>query len=203
MFATGSISVSQYATHPGEQFREILPSALIVTLVLAVAILLIGIGRGRTTEPKSRWNLWEKLIYLVTLASVAILAVTSFGALLWWGELSGWALFAHMGGAGMFVFTLPVLAITWCAPSRFGNGRAGAQGAAASKRFYWLPKLMFWILLVGGLIVSMTMLLSMLPLFGTDQLNELVDLHRISGLVVVVALVFHFTGIILQRFGKR
>ncbi len=203
MFAEGSISVSQYATHPGEQFRDMLTSALVVTLVMADAILLVGIVHGRTTEPKPRWNLWEKLIYLVTLTSVTILAITSFGSLLRWGELSGWALFAHMGGAGMFVFTLPVLAITWCAPSRFGNGRAGTQGAAASKRFYWLPKLMFWVLLVGGLIVTMTMLLSMLPLFGTDQLNELLDLHRTSGLIVVVALTFHFTGIILQRFGKR
>ena len=203
MFAEGSISVSQNATHPGEQFREILPYALSATLVLAIVCLLVGIGRGRTAEPKSRWSLWEKLVYLVTLVSVAILSVTSFGALLRFGELRGWALFAHMGGAGMFVFTLPVLAITWCEPSRFNSRRVGGQGQSVPRRFYWLPRLMFWILLAGGLTVSMTMLLSMLPLFGTDGFGQLLDWHRISGLVVVVALAFHFTGILLQRFGKR
>jgi hypothetical protein len=203
MFTERSISAGLVGTHSGGQFGEILPFALSAALVLACICLLVGLGRGPTAVPKSRWSLWEKLVYLVTLVSVAILSVTSFGALLWLGELSGWALMAHMTGAGMFVFTLPVLAITWCEPSRFDIGPVGAQDATAPRRFYWLPKLMFWIVLAGGLIVSMTMLLSMLPLFGTEEFGQLLDLHRYSGLVVMVALALHFTGVVLQRLGRR
>ncbi len=203
MFAEGSSSVIHSAAHPGEQFRTLLPLLLMAALVVVVVYLVVGIAGKRQAEPKSRWSLWEKLVYLVTLASVAILSVTSFGALLRLGELGGWALFAHMIGAGMFVFTLPVLAITWCEPNRFDLRRFGERGQAAPRRFYWLPKVMFWILLTGGLIVSMTMLLSMLPLFGTSGLHELLDLHRWAGLVVTVALGFHLVGVLLQRIGRR
>ena len=62
---------------------------------------------------------------------------------------------------------------------------------------------MFWLILVGGLAVSATMLFSMLPLFGTDDLHCLLDIHRYSGLVVVVAMIFHFYSVVLQRIGLR
>ncbi|MCH5376410.1 MAG: hypothetical protein JJ992_20775, partial [Planctomycetes bacterium] len=181
----------------------VLPFVLIVALVLIVAYIGIGVARGRKADPKSPWTLWEKLVYAVTLLSVSIPAVTAFGPMLQGEEVSGWALFAHMIGAGMFVFTLPVLAITWCEANRFDVRRVGERGRPVPRRFYWLPKAMFWILLAGGLIVSMTMLLSMLPLFGTSGLRELLDLHRYMGLVVVVALATHVSGVILQRLGRR
>jgi hypothetical protein len=203
MFAEGSTSISQYAAHPGEQFRETLPYVLIAALVLVLVYLIAGLVRGRARDAKSRWTLWEKLVYLALLVSVSVLAVTSFGALLRLGEMSGWALFTHMVGAGMFTFTLPVLAITWCEPSRFDIRRVGERAETGPRRFYWFVKLTFWIVLLSGLIVSMSMLLSMLPLFGTEGLGDLLDLHRYSGLIVVIALVFHLVGVVLQRLGKR
>ena len=65
-------------------------------------------------------------------------------------------------------------------------------------RFFWIPKVMFWLLLVSGLVVILTMLLSMLPLFGTEELHVLLDVHRYSGLLVVVVLVIHFYCVLLQ-----
>ena len=64
--------------------------------------------------------------------------------------------------------------------------------------FFWLPKLTFWIVLAAGVVVAGTMLLSMLPLFGTDGLHVLLDIHRYSGLVVVVALLLHLHSVVLQ-----
>jgi hypothetical protein len=66
-----------------------------------------------------------------------------------------------------------------------------------------MPKLMFWIILLGGFVVTMTMLLSMLPLFGTDGLYQLLDIHRYAGLLVVVALAIHLYAVVLQRLGWR
>ena len=62
---------------------------------------------------------------------------------------------------------------------------------------------LFWIILAAGLVTSLTMLFSMLPLFGTDGLHDLLDIHRYSGLVVVVAAILHFYGVVLQRLGWR
>ena len=60
-----------------------------------------------------------------------------------------------------------------------------------------------WLILAAGLIAASTMLVSMLPVFGTDGLLRLLNIHRYSSLLVVVALLFHFYGVGLQRFGRR
>ena len=70
-------------------------------------------------------------------------------------------------------------------------------------RFFWFPKVMFWLILAGGFVVTMTMLLSMLPLFGTDGLEALLMIHRYSGLVVVVALILHFYGVVVRQAGLK
>jgi hypothetical protein len=204
MFADGNMFAGLFAAQVGGPlFTQTLPFLLIAAAVVVGAYLAIGIaGRGRGA-PKSRWSLWEWLVYAATLGSVAILAITSFGALLVAGHLGSWALFFHMVGAGAFVFTLPVLAVTWCEPSCFDLRRYGERGQTAPPRFYWLPKLMFWVVLLAGWIVSMTMLVSMLPLLGTEGLNSMLDLHRWTGLIVVAAVALHLSGIVLQRIGKR
>jgi cytochrome b subunit of formate dehydrogenase len=108
-----------------------------------------------------------------------------------------------MFGAGALVGLLPVLAITWAGPSRFGRGPAGTDEETYAPRFFWIPKVMFWLFLTSGLIVVMTMLLSMLPLFGTHGLHVLLDIHRYAGLLAVVVLVVHFYCVLLQRARLR
>jgi len=203
MFAEDTMTFVLVAAHSGEQFNQFLPYLLIATALVAGAVLVIGItARGRGA-PKSRWSLWEWLVYAATLVSVAVLASTAFGAVLSVGVLGGWALFAHMVGAGMFVFVLPVLAVTWCEPSCFDLRRHGQRGETGPRRFSWLPKLTFWLLLAAGWVVSMTMLVSMLTWLGTDGLETMLELHRWSGLVVVAAAALHVSGVVLQRIGKQ
>ena len=47
------------------------------------------------------------------------------------------------------------------------------------------------------------MLVSMLPLFGTDGLESLLDIHRYAGLLAVVTLFMHFYCVLLQRAQLR
>jgi multisubunit Na+/H+ antiporter MnhB subunit len=185
----------------GELFRQILPFAFVGLVVIVVLHLLIAlVFRGSPAERK-RWNLWDILIYLGTLGCVAVLAVTSFVEVLRHGELGGWPLFFHMFGAGAFTAVLPLLAMSWAHVNQFEVGPS--TGSSPPPKFYWLPKLMFWLILVSGLVVTMTMLLSMLPIFGSDGLRTLLDLHRYSGLVVVLALVLHLYSVAVQRVGLR
>ncbi len=76
-----------------------------------------------------------------------------------------------------------------------------SSGEAAA--FFWLPKLMYWLLLASGLAVCLTMLLSMLPIFGTEGLEVLLDIHRFTGLLAVVALLLHLYCVLLQRARLR
>lgn len=185
----------------GELFRLVLPFAFAVIPVIVVVHLLVSlVFRGAPAERK-RWNLWDILIYLGTLGCVGGLAATSFVEVLRHGELGGWPLFLHMCGAGAFTAVLPLLVLSWAHLNQFEVGPA--TGRTAPAKFYWLPKLMFWVIVAGGIVVTMTMLVSMLPIFGTDGMLVLLDLHRYSGLVVVLAMVLHLYGVAVQRMGLR
>lgn len=203
MFAEMSTLIEDVAVHPGEAFGSVLPYALLGTVVLIAVHLILSFLGKRTVAAKSRWNLWERLVYLATIGSIAVLGATAFFAVIRFGALEGWLLFAHMFGAGAFVVVLPVLAITWCEANRFGRRCVSEGEEAPAPRFFWVPKVMFWLILTSGLAVAGTMLLSMLPLFGTDGQHCLLDIHRYSGLVVVVAIIVHFYTVMLQRFGLR
>lgn len=189
--------------HPGEVFPDVLVIVLLATGAVILLHLVLALMGGRASRPRRKMNLWERLVYLGTLVSVAGLGTTAFVAVLQYGTLRGWWLFAHMFGAGAMVACLPLLAITWAGPSRFGRGAQTEEQETYAPRFFWLPKLMFWLFLASGLTVVLTMLLSMLPIFGTDGLEALLDVHRYAGLMAVVTLALHFYCVLLQKAKMR
>ena len=214
MFAELTEFIDRLAHHPGHVYAELIPFILIGTAaVIALHFALVLITKPASPQRGPRWNLWEKLIYFALLICVVDLAVTAFFSVLRFGSMGGWFLFVHMFGSGALVALLPLLAMTWAESNRFGRGkdsarskkpskaRAGASGDAP--RFLWLSKLSFWIILASGLVTVMTMLLSMLPLFDTEGLHGLLDIHRYSGLLLVVATMFHLYGVFLRRLGLR
>jgi hypothetical protein len=192
MFAELNTLLAAGTGHGGETFLKVLPFTLLAVLLLVPLHMLVFHSRWKAA---GRLNLWEKLLYLAFLVSVATLAVTSFGALMRFGVLDGW----HMFGAGALVAVLPLLALTWGTANHPGGAPATQRAQDAPPRFYGFSKLMYWTITAGGLVVTMTMLLSMLPIFGTDGLRTLLDIHRWSGLVVVVAAVLHFYSLLRRR----
>ncbi|MBM4094153.1 MAG: hypothetical protein FJ276_32820 [Planctomycetes bacterium] len=203
MFADLSSRILDVFHYPGRAYRDVL---LVVLVGTALAIVLHGVlalfGRKETRRRKP-WNLWEKLVYLAALVSIAVLAITSFYTVLRFGHMVGWWLFVHMFGAGMLVGVLPLLALTWGSANRFEPGGSTPPPDADAPRFFWMPKFLFWLFVGSSLVVVLTMLLSMLPLFGTDGLLRLLDLHRYTGLLAVAALTLHLYCVMLQKVGLR
>lgn len=176
-------------------------------MIASLILLLLFIGwhyfqavRGREPFMKTRpgWGFFVKIFYFVAVAAIAACAVTSFGAVLFSGKLLGWALVFHMMGAGTFVFLLPILALMWGRSSRFGQ----AYRPGRPERFNGLAKLAFWIMLYAGVITIFSPLISMLPIFGTEGLEVLLDVHRYSGLAVVLAAILHGYVVWLGRQGQ-
>ena len=122
MFADLSTKISDIVQQPGQAYSSILSIVLLGTVGLIVLHLVLALIGGRAKRPRKRFNLWEKLVYLGTFVSVAVLGATAFYTVLKSGGMHGWWLFAHMFGAGAMVVTLPLLAITWCGASRLGRG---------------------------------------------------------------------------------
>ena len=189
------------AAQTGELFRLVLPFAM--AGIVALMVLHVGLRLAAQTETAKRaeWNLWDKLVYFGTLACVGVLAATSFIAVLVEGHLGGWPLFLHMFGAGALTAALPVLALSWAHTNAFDLGPPPDD--TPPPKFGPFAKAMFWLLLAAGLIVTMTMLLSMLPIFGSDGMNNLLGIHRYSGLVVVAAAALHAYNVVVQRVGIR
>jgi hypothetical protein len=172
-------------------FDQVLIVALGATGVVMLAHLVVS--KLAVPWPKSErgWRLWERLLYVALLGCVGVLAWTSFSALLAGSELRGWPLMIHMVGAGGFVVVLPLGAVTWADASRVLAPRR------QPRRFGRLTSAAFWLLLVSGAISTLSMLASMLPLFGTESLRQLVVVHRYSGIVVVMVVLLHVYGLLI------
>lgn len=192
--------VARLINHPDAAFHDVLVFGLIATPVVIVLHLVCVLIRRRPVDDGKATNLFQRLVYLVLIASVATLGATSFVAIFRFGTLAGWWLLIHMVAAGAFVAALPLFALSWCHANRFGSRRSESSHEPIV-RFPWIAKTAFWLILAGGLVVALTMLVSMLPLFGTDELHELLILHRYSGLLVVVAAAIHFYGLLIRRLG--
>ena len=203
MLAELSIAAIGMAGSASALFLGVLPVALLTVPVVIVGYTLWLVLRRRAAVSRSRWGWWGTLVYLGTLASVTVLGVTSFVAMIRFGTLGGWWLFFHMFGAGAFTVVLPLLALTWCQASRAEcpASPAGSEGPAPASPFPCLAKAMFWVILAAGLVVTGTMLLSMLPVFGTPGQGLLLDVHRYAGLAVVMAMILHLYAALLPKFG--
>ena len=121
----------------------------------------------------------KKLILLLGLLSFLILFLTGFGPLVCGYRLTGWLLMVHATFAPIFIGCLALLALGW------------AQGMIFRKDSAVVQKIYFWILVFLSLPVTLSMILSMFPFFGTKGQEFLFHLHRWSALALTcIAIIF-------------
>ncbi len=151
--------------------------------------------RGRAERP-ARWRWWDRCLYSLLLLSIALLAGTSFYALIEHGHVVGLALLVHMVSSGLFLFSLAALALLWGKACAY-EGRV----PAGEKKFRAVGKVLFVLLLGCGFGVGLTMLLAMLPLFDTAGLLRLFALHRYAGVATTVIAMLHLYTTLIARLG--
>ena len=191
------------ASHSGETFLAILPYAMLAGVVLIVAHAVASPFFGEA-GPRKSWRWWESLVYLGVVAIIVWLGVTSFVGMFRLGAVGGWWLFAHMGGSGALVAALPLLALMWADANRFCVAGAGeGEAAAPAQQFLGLAKVAFWTILVSGLVVIGTMIVSMLPWLGSQGQHWMLDVHRYAGLVCVVAAGIHLYAVLYFAARRR
>ena len=139
-----------------------------------------------------------KLAFLLGLLSFCVLALTGFGPLLFGGCLQGYLLMIHATFSPVFIACGAVVAVF--AAGRYAFNKTDLKAApwyrrCASDDRCWLTdtgvgaKAGFWFLLVMTLPLTLTMVLSMLPLFGPDGQEFLFHAHRWCALVFALAAV--------------
>lgn len=134
----------------------------------------------------------KKLAFVVGLFSFIGLLVTGFGPLLLGGRLQGYWLMVHATFAPVFIGCAAVIGVMSAGQYRFN------QKDAKSICWTWKPdrsqgcwltdngigvKAGFWFLLLMTLPLTLSMVFSMFPVFGTAGQEFLFYMHRWCGLV--------------------
>ncbi len=201
--------IEDLGTSPAAMYPKVIIATLIATVAVILVHLFISLARGHRPQ-RPRWHIITRLIYLGAIASVVILGVTSFVAVLRHGAMHGWFLFLHLFGAGAFVVFLFLVAVMWAVPNQLCGGTCAAtsdddlddDASPRAPRFHCLTKIAFWLILLSGVVTAGTMLISMLPLLGTQGLNQMINVHRYAGLVLVIATIVHLYTIVLTKMRR-
>lgn len=136
----------------------------------------------------------KKLVLLAALACFLILLATGFGPLLLGYRLEGYLLMIHATFAGVFIACAAILVLGWAHAMAFDrqDGQTILQGLrtrCSCKTGCWLTdrpigtKAVFWVLAILSLPLTLSAIVSMFPLFGTEGQWFLFHLHRWSALV--------------------
>ena len=172
----------------GRPYFKLLISISIFLTTLALLFNFTS-ATGQETQQHTRLSATERLAYSSLLLAIALGAITSGFSLYTPSTLAGTWLVAHMLAAGLFALAAAALAILWARTS-----------GPCYRRYGRLRRFSFRMLLLGTLGVSLSMLLSMFPIFGTDGLLLLADLHlKFAIFTAAIALIHLFT----MLFGGR
>lgn len=170
-----------------------------VTLVVWLAVATLIIYATRADDPPQPRRHWlSRLIYVSYLVLIAVLAASSFGAILQTGHVSGDALLVHVAAAGGFVFLMVAIAFLYL-PSA-GDGRS-VRARAFSR--WWAARWSAWGLVASSLVAAASMLVSMLPVLDTQGLVSIASVHRYAGVAVVATAILHVYCLLCQRWGWR
>ena len=172
-----------------------MPASFVVLLVL---VRICGCDKApeKAASLPPRFGLIRKLVVLGFVVTFAALTLTGLGPNLVTGtRLADWLLMAHVGSGGAFIFFLLLAALLWADECRFRDGDEPS-------RFSEAMKYTFLGVVILGAVSALTMMVSMLPIFGPDGLEVLRDVHRYCALVyVAVALVHVVLAVRLRRGG--
>lgn len=166
-------------------------------------------GHGR--QGVLRYNLLERFLHLVLLATFLVLAVTAFWASIGWGgPMTSYSLMLHTTSGAIFAVAVAAMLVTWAADHAFGKhdgrwlkkgGPWSTRDALPAGRFDAGDKIYFWIAAPLTLMLLLTMLLSMVPILGTAGQYLMYDLHRYAALVLMIMTMWHAYATTLMKPG--
>lgn len=182
----------------GVSFPRLLVLAGVITAIAIAASAMFVLSTKRQVEDRTSRNSLSRLIYAGFVVMVGGLSVTSFGSILAFGHLAGYALLAHLAAGGSFVFLLLAVSTLY-----LPRGVSPGHALFTADQRWWVARWSAWLLVLSGLVTAGTMFLSMLPILDTDGLVKVAALHSYSGLVAVIATVVHVFALICTQRGWR
>ena len=123
----------------------------------------------------------NRILLIVISVVVATLTLTSLPTF-FEEHMEGQRLMIHMMAGGTLVFALPLFGMLFL-------GRV-----ISPTRSTGLQRLGFWLLIVGALVAITSVLLCMMPLLSTEQMERWMSVHGYAGLATVPGLLLLVIG---------
>lgn len=181
------------AISPDLVFPEVARGALMglggVMFVHAAFRLLRKKGAPRPASGKL-----ARLAFLVLFASTWVLAFTGLRAVFAGQLLAGYPLLIHVSVAGGFVLGLAGASLFVAPRSAFTRAARVRAGVAA--------RLAFWGWLGAGGVAALTMLISMVPVLGQEEMHQMLTVHRYAGLAAAICGTLSGYLALMGRFGR-
>ena len=144
---------------------------------------------------------FRKMIYLLTMTFFLILAVTSYlQIVMTGGPLSGWLLIIHVSVAPFFAISLMMAILLWAHLRRFNQqdwqylqqvvGKKKVPAILTENHDVW-EKLNFWLFMVSAIPAILSIIFQLYPVFDTDGMTCLLQVHRYSTLILFILVLNH------------
>jgi cytochrome b subunit of formate dehydrogenase len=149
---------------------------------------------------------WLTLILFLALAISAYLQVLVTG-----GPLTGWLLIIHVTAAPFFAVSLLLTILLWAHRQRFDRQdwftlreiirQKNITAVEENHRRFW-DKFNFWIFMLASIPAMVSIIFQLYPLFDSQGMEFLLQIHRYSTLILSVVLIIHWR-IMLQRLNNN
>ena len=149
------------------------------------------LGSGRTIA------IVRKMVYAFAVLCFFVLAGTGFAPILFSGDhLTGILLVIHVTVAPLFALSLSAAALLWAHSLRFDEEdwrvvRHLGDPGLREKTVRFASKVGFWLILLLSLPLMLTVILELFPLFGTEGVAILIQLHGYSALFLMLVALAH------------
>ena len=167
----------------------------------AIAILIAVIfkfvkPKGRCFSAAGKDNRFigfvKMLVVVFGMLSCLALIVTGFGNRLVFDEMiGGYMLMVHATAAPVFMMCVAAAAVLWAEGARLSMSDFNADSPVACEKSEVCARkrIGFWAVLVLSLPVFLSIILSMLPIFGTGMQDVLFEIHRWCALLLAMVII--------------
>jgi len=149
-----------------------------------------------------RFGLLERCMHALALLSLVTLGFTGFASVIIFGSpLRGWLWLAHFVAAPVFAVSVAVIALIWAEDGRFEGhdwkwlrhlgGYIWKKEGLPAGRFNAGQKAYFWFVGLASIVVILSGVGRLYPVFGAVGQEIVYEVHRYSALVLVVAVIKH------------
>ena len=181
-------------------FRVISIVGISFAVVMAI-VAFLGSRKGKVSSviDKDHWLIWivKKLTLLVGVLSGLVLILTGFGPRLVCGvQIYGYLLMLHATAAPVFMMCVAAAILLWADSAKMSRPcqclvekLKGTELEGTATGVCYAKRVGFWVIAILMIPVILSIILSMVPLFGTHMQEVLFEIHRWCALLLAMTII--------------